>query len=95
MQLVTPYIKNRKALSRAPLSMQKLRQSSDNVQIPSTTIQQEENNTYSAKKAPKKSRCQLCAKSDNKTPLICVNCKKILCKKHSNTVVLCTQCNKI
>lgn len=93
MQLVTPYINSRKALPRAPFSLEIAKKIREASETPSTSTRRDENNTGTAKKAPKRSRCQLCAKTDNKTPLNCAICKKFICKQHSNTIILCTQCH--
>lgn len=92
-QLVTPYIKSRKTLPRAPFSLEIARKIREASETASTSTQHEENNVVTAKKAFKRNRCQLCVKTDNKTSLICVICKKFICKQHSNTTVLCTRCH--
>lgn len=96
MQLTTPYIKKRKTLPRAPFSREiakKIRDLTQRDQEPPTSTQSEERNSGPIEKATKRSRCQLCPKTDNKTPLVCLTCKKFVCKQHSKTIILCTQCN--
>lgn len=93
MQLVTPFVKKRQTLPRACFSLEiakSIRDSSQNDPQSSTSSQSERN---TEKKTTKRGRCHLCQKTDNKTGLVCLTCKKFICKQHSKTITLCSQCN--
>lgn len=94
MQLVTPYIKQRKSLPRAQFSREivhQLRSSSEQDQQPSSSTNCKVKVCQPAKSAVKRGRCQLCPKTDNKTPYVCCTCKKFVCKQHCKTITLCNQ----
>lgn len=96
LQLTAPYIKQRKTLPRAPFSREiakKLHGKEEENQQPSTSSKFEKTFCEPGKHAPKRSRCHLCAKTDNKTPLVCKTCEKFVCKNHSKTITLCNPCN--
>lgn len=96
LQLSMPYIKHRKTLPRAQFSReitQKIRDVAEHDQDPSTSTKSKEKICEPTKTTTKRNRCQLCPRTDNKTPLVGITCKKFVCKQHSKTITLCNLCS--